>query len=56
MPVILRFFIARVFYSRYTAHAQSNWQWRDLLQIGRPWENHKKRIERSGVWRKTHFL
>jgi len=25
MPVIHRFFITRVFYSRYTAHAWSNW-------------------------------
>ena len=45
MPVISTFFNTRDLYSRCAAHTQPNWQWRDLFQIVRLRENHKKGLE-----------
>jgi len=56
MPVIVSFFITRVFFSRCTAHVQSNWLWRDLFQTVGSRENYKKSLKDSQVWEKNVLL
>jgi len=45
MPVIRSFFNTRDLYFRCGAHTESDWSWRDLFQIVRSRENHKKGLK-----------
>jgi len=51
MPVILSFLNTRDLYFKCAAHTKSNWWWRDLFQIVRSRENHKKGLEDNQGWK-----